>query len=1561
MVETTNVESYLRFFGESLSSIAPYTTSDWIKAQYDEMNSSMFSDNPLYRSLFTVSLLTKTKALEDLPTLTPRNAEESGLRSLRSILKLLDEVNLHIGKVINPIAPPTQSYQEEITLIMDALDEIYIAGYDFETFDLLMVDDSLEMKNITDNTDKYVSLGTILEYFAINMHSFPIVSTQESEAETLRVMYEDLVGKPPLRPSKLIQLIQSSPDVDEAFHSIMTLISIYHLTALSAILRPIPSAEFWIDLDIYELPTSVARLVTFAKTTPWEILLPRVEYLFERAFNLNISVTDLYYFYSQQTLQVPPIPHPFSVVLVEGFTEKIRNAVQNDPLLLSENLLPEAETLAQLRDGAHYQQLLPLYTSASQDRQIIVLTIELQRFATFLPTALTPIIHWFCAMILQFPYFFNGESSGIDIATRVTLKFDDPVSNIRTIERPLSYEQNNQATSYRVNYHPNNSDSVVAAVDNFRARLLTSMAQRDDERLQERLYGEEIREDIGSDISQEKLGGFNWIIDAITFVIVKVPIPGVGCVPRKIPGQRQPGKYGPGIDKQLNNHVEPYGIYAQNNNCLFAAAINPLERSGYFPRTLFHVGKPEYITRLREITQCPEGQMALPVHIQRLVNATGIRIKIYGSVPMMRGEEENCRLPVESQQHITDYVRKIEDYQSEGVRSTGNVLYLWSYNQHVTAIIGQREKKLICKLVRCTCGEWVKLIEKHRRLSGNHKPNDPRQLAKTARRQEFIAKKKILPPTAIRPPKETTRCSLDIIQFWSADFETSRLVDVVTDRHVPISASVVKHGSHEDPAQLTCFSWYGPKCAESLSCHIIHNPGVYVFYNGSNFDFMLLLEAMLLQGYNITKFGRRGTTNKIISMGGYTITGQEWAVWDLCPFLNKSLAQACKEFKVPAQLCKTDFDHSKIQSWKDLEEHKVELLEYNKYDCLSLAYLTELFIRQIYDQYKLNANDFVSTSHMFWAYFSRILSDQYRDMIKLPTLNHYQYIKRAGYGGRALPFKPKFESQQAQTILSLEKEQGGFITPEQFNNITDYCMMLDVTSLYPWALKHGSYLTGERELIIDPILCERVREKLNAGAHQKIFVECDVWCPDDIYMPMLPERALDGSLRFNLLSKTKQVYTAREIEHCIQYGYVVTYVHSYMTFSEEIIPTEDNSYGIFGPYITELFNIKQNSEKGTIKYEGAKLGQNGLYGKTNQKFENTNWHLASNPEQVTQCLKEIYKRGKVAYLTELTQQFKITETDDERMYEYVPVEPPVHYALAIQSIEEDKNQHNKPTELGVQVLSNSKHGMLGSYGSGTIGFDIVSGGLRDPDLAAYYQDTDSVVAHLRAVENAKQVCPHIFGENLGQWADELRGGKIIQCICLAAKTYIIVYISAPEKDGKCRRYWKVRCKGIPHLNCTIPAYTIEHGEEQEGNFVPLTWNLRWEESSDYHEWENTSDDLKFREYSVVKKKIITDPLRSQYREGKVDVSRGWSCITYNMFDLMLHGEIKVVAGFGGFKKRLFNKSPMNAASIIQQRTHRTIDADRWWKENNSRALIDGTLTAYPLGYDPIFILANSFD
>ena len=202
------------------------------------------------------------------------------------------------------------------------------------------------------------------------------------------------------------------------------------------------------------------------------------------------------------------------------------------------------------------------------------------------------------------------------------------------------------------------------------------------------------------------------------------------------------------------------------------------------------------------------------------------------------------------------------------------------------------------------------------------------------------AKKKYVSPTIdgeVRRMQINGRLAeeLELDQYqWFADFEC--FADNFGN-HVPYLAVLKLIGDENEP-----FIYYGADCMKKFVAKILSNDvyGYLWFHNGSGYDFILLLRALLTYGgetFDTTEILKRGT--KILS-AEVKHKPHPLHLRDFILFVMGALARLCVDFKVPGHYKKTSFDHSKIKSFADARIHQDEATLY----CVQDVKVGALFI-----------------------------------------------------------------------------------------------------------------------------------------------------------------------------------------------------------------------------------------------------------------------------------------------------------------------------------------------------------------------------------------------------------------------------------------------------------------------------------------------------------------------------------------------------------------------------------------------------------------------------------------
>jgi hypothetical protein len=718
--------------------------------------------------------------------------------------------------------------------------------------------------------------------------------------------------------------------------------------------------------------------------------------------------------------------------------------------------------------------------------------------------------------------------------------------------------------------------------------------------------------------------------------------------------------------------------------------------------------------------------------------------------------------------------------------------------------------------------------------------------------------------------------------IYFADFETlpDPNIDLVvySSAIVPIDAVVRYETEDVDMSKARCSEFYGIDGFEKFCTHLLTLSGTVVFYNGSRFDFYFILRWLVTKKITIRRLVRESKSNKLM-----IIEFENVRLWDLCLFTLCSLSKACESFGVPAKYCKKDFDHKKVQTWENAEEHRDEVIDYNQYDVVSLAILFVRFANAVWRLYGFNVIEAISLSHMAYEIWrNKWVSQEDLFKLKLPTKDEYDYIRKSLYGGRCSPQRQRFTSRHYNFIRrnwsSLDAERRA----DLFRNIADHLVYLDVVSLYPYSAVIGLFPIGgsrflnEKELARCFNLLKTPLEYLSNDERNTIlkgFFEVDVVCPKHLLTAFLLARDEKNNLLQDLTDKTKQIYDGHTLLEAKRLGYSVVGIHSALMYTDLGNPLRG--------YMLHAFKQKKNSAKDSIDYQTHKYLMNGLTGKFNQTFIDGRWEVFYDDNPLTAA-------GDI----DLVKRFEWLLGEDNTIKGYMA------------EMLDPSAQPCKNIAIGVVILAISR--VLMSV------YTEYFKGYTDTACASYYGDTDSLIIHNDAYQEAKSrdVSKDVFSGKFGHLDDELGGSKIVKAILLAPKTYILEYIT-PSFERK----WKVTAKGIPQY---FKGMDVEKY---------------------YREWdadvEEENEDLKDICYSLC----------TQDR-----VLRTRKYLNMDFFDHMVDNDSCVVVSFGTIKRILFDKKKHNLVATLKiiLDNERTINKEIWWRNGKRSYSLENF--GYPRGH-----------
>lgn len=157
--------------------------------------------------------------------------------------------------------------------------------------------------------------------------------------------------------------------------------------------------------------------------------------------------------------------------------------------------------------------------------------------------------------------------------------------------------------------------------------------------------------------------------------------------------------------------------------------------------------------------------------------------------------------------------------------------------------------------------------------------------------------------------------------------------------------------------------------------------GYLWYFNGSGFDNFLHIQGMIDNHYPMPNDG-------LIKHGSRIIAFKHSAklnVRDLYLFIGSSLEKACKNWGVPVDDSKKDFNHDLIFDWQSSELNKSTLTHYLMFDIISLAILYKIYSKIMFDSFHLDITNAVTpTKFAVYAW----MKTQTKDVIEEIYIPH---------------------------------------------------------------------------------------------------------------------------------------------------------------------------------------------------------------------------------------------------------------------------------------------------------------------------------------------------------------------------------------------------------------------------------------------------------------------------------------------------------------------------------------------------------------------------------------------
>lgn len=385
----------------------------------------------------------------------------------------------------------------------------------------------------------------------------------------------------------------------------------------------------------------------------------------------------------------------------------------------------------------------------------------------------------------------------------------------------------------------------------------------------------------------------------------------------------------------------------------------------------------------------------------------------------------------------------------------------------------------------------------------------------------------------------------------------------------------------------------------------------------------------------------------------------------------------------------------------------------------------------------------------------------------------------------------KTHNMPENTLSILNKEEYDFCKAGFFGGRTEVfklytnkpCKYLDVQSLYPTVQFYDELPCGIPKFNKDLNITLNTKDEMIKFCDDNYgYIECDVECPKNLLIPVLPEKR-DLKLFFDLIDKKKKVFTSIELKKAVQKGYKITYVYSTMTFEKsktlfkdyisKNLKTKVESSGYDGDDIQgfiqehkdrygfemDIDNIKSNPGKRLL----SKIQLNSLWGKLGQKYDMNQHKYITKPDEWFKMLSK-HQKGEISLEGEQSLD------EDTLFIQYRDLK------------EENTPLNNTNVALAGFVTANAR---LRLYSE-----------LEKLNERVCYCDTDSIIFEYDA--NGYNI-PQ--GKYLGEWEDETPGYFIEEFVATAPKSYAYRYNN----------------KSV----CKFKGFTLNYENSEKINFVSL--------------------------------------------------------------------------------------------------------------------------------------------
>lgn len=676
--------------------------------------------------------------------------------------------------------------------------------------------------------------------------------------------------------------------------------------------------------------------------------------------------------------------------------------------------------------------------------------------------------------------------------------------------------------------------------------------------------------------------------------------------------------------------------------------------------------------------------------------------------------------------------------------------------------------------------------------------------------------------------------------------------------------------------------------------------GVLWFFCGSRFDCFFLLKYCIINNLKIDPTRTLLNQSQVMTLSLCTKGGKKrLEIKDLGRFLPGSLAFNCQALGIEESSSKSNFNHSKIKTWKDVWTHEKEVREYLRLDVVAQSAVYDAMSNNIWDDYKIDMSKFISLAQMSFT-ISTINTEL--GLFKRIDKKYESDLREAYKGGRLVLTWPFWKVKNYDTWI--DKISKGENITEMFEKQDEYLCYFDKNSLYPSVMFSELYPCGnmskveitnenQKKQAISDILREAeyerngtytlvgedknlklifTNEKANWEWKYRV-IQVDLLCPQDIYIAFVMDRNEKGFNIQNLLPKEKLWITGGELLEAVIIGYKITNVYAFYEW-------ERREY-LFRDFIDIANKRKSEAKKGTAQYLIPKNMMNSNSGKHAQK-------------SITK--KVILNIGNDI------SKIDIYCHDIENIYNEKG-ELVAYY----QEVEDIKKTTPYPLQLSVFILGNSRVSMSR--------FTRLIDGYSNNNNVPIYGDTDSLVITKQSIAN---IDPIQFGPYLGQMKDEMPKSKIIAQITLAPKTNMKLYI-----DNDAKAYTIFTSKGIPHIR-----------EPYEINKTYFVSREKEKEALEIANFLSSRDSTKSHFQHVT----LGEPLFVKTYLDLMVFKEVKDRLTWKDVEELLQEPpiVEIICLFGGMVRKLKPGADLDEMGIYLDYLRRNLKAESWWKKPHTR-------------------------